>query len=467
VVLTFYVLKENYLTQRPTVSLISLGCAKNTVDSEVLLGVLNEAGYPLVADYDEAKIVLVNTCCFIEPAVAEATEMIRALEARRKDGSLSTLIVTGCLPQRYRDQDLTRLFPWVDAFIGPGDVPKIASVLDHCLENGRISEISAKPTWLYDHRTPRVRVTHPHLAYVKIAEGCSHRCSFCLIPGLRGSYRSRRMKSVVEEVRWLASDGRLREINVIAQDTTAYGWDLYGRPRLYTLLKRIAKEDLVPWIRLLYTYPRNFNANLIDLIASEESICNYVDLPLQHCSDRILKSMRRGVTKRKIVELLQRLRDRIPELTIRTTFIVGFPGETDKDFRELVEFISDQQFERMGVFPFWPEEGAPASAYPDQVPDEVKEERLHQLMVLQQAISAARNQSRIGEIVDVLVDSPDENEPAILRARTEGDAYDVDGAVLIPGGITGPGEFTRVRITGASEYDLVGEEVSEVPVNPS
>ncbi|MCK4546621.1 MAG: 30S ribosomal protein S12 methylthiotransferase RimO [Candidatus Eisenbacteria sp.] len=444
---------------RPTVSLISLGCPKNTVDSEVLLGILNDAGYPIVADFEEADVILVNTCCFIRPATDEATEAIRQMEKRRKDGSLRTLVVTGCLPQRYRDRDLAHIFPWVDAFVGPGDIPKIASVLERCLTNTRVSEISARPAWQYDHESPRVRVTLPHLTYVKIAEGCSHRCSFCLIPRLRGRYRSRRMRSVIKEVRWLGRDERLRELNVIAQDTTAYGRDLYGRPRLSDLLRKIARENLVPWVRLLYAYPRSFTAGLIDVIASEETICKYIDLPLQHCNDELLKRMRRGTTKRRIVGLLERLRKRIPDPTIRTTFIVGFPGESDRQFRELMDFVAEQKFHRLGAFVFWPEKGTPASQYPDQVPDEIKEERLHQLMVLQQAISSERNREQIGRVVDVLIDAADEDEPAVLRGRTEADAFEIDGSVLIPGGTTKPGQFARVKITGASEYDLVGKEL--------
>ncbi len=449
------------MKSNPTVSLVSLGCAKNTVDSEILLGILDDAGYRLIEDYNEADIVLVNTCSFIEPATLEATEIIRELETRRKNGSLRTIVVTGCLPQRYRGNDLAHKFPWVDAFIGPGDIPHVASVIDGCLTQRRITRISPRPTWLYDHRSPRVRITPAHTAYVKIAEGCSHSCAFCLIPELRGRFQSRRMGSVIEEIRSLASGGRLREVTLVAQDTTAYGRDVYGRPRLHDLVAKIAKEGLVPWIRFLYAYPRNFNQDLIDLIASEPSVCNYVDLPLQHCNNAILKKMRRGVTKKSIVALLDRLRSSIPNLTLRTTLIVGFPGETEKRFEELFDFVLEQKFDRLGVFPFWPEQGTAAAEYPHQVPKEIRQERVEALMLVQQVLSAERNKKRIGEVVDVLIEGPDEEDSLVLRGRTEGDAPEVDGAVLIPGGTAETGEFARVRITGATEYDLLGEEVTE------
>jgi len=444
-----------------TVSLISLGCAKNTVDSEILLGILEAAGYPLVEDYNNADIVLVNTCSFIEPATEEATALIRQLEARRKDGTLSTIVVTGCLPQRFRRNDLAHKFPWVDAFLGPGDIPHVASIVEGCLTQQRICKISSRPTWLYDHRSPRVRITPPHTAYVKIAEGCFHACSFCLIPDLRGRFRSRRMRSVLDEIRSLASGGRLREVNLVAQDTTAYGRDLYGKPRLRDLMKRIAKEGAAPWIRLLYAYPRNFHQDLIDLIAAEPSICSYIDLPLQHCNDEILKRMRRGVNKRTILGLLDRLRASIPNVTLRTTLIVGFPGETEKQFEELFDFVVTQKFDRLGVFPFWAEEGTAAARYPDQVPEETRRERMEALMLMQQILSGERNKARIGEVVDVLIEGADEEDGLVLRGRTQGDAPEVDGAVLIPGGTTQAGEFARVKITGATEYDLLGEEILE------
>jgi len=336
--------------------------------------------------------------------------------------------VTGCLPQRYRGNDLAHKFPWVDAFIGPGDIPHVASVIDGCLTQRRITRISPRPTWLYDHRSPRVRITPAHTAYVKIAEGCSHSCAFCLIPELRGRFRSRRMGSVIEEIRSLASGGRLREVTLVAQDTTAYGRDVYGRPRLHDLVAKIAKEGLVPWIRFL---------------------------------NAILKKMRRGVTKKSIVALLDRLRSSIPNLTLRTTLIVGFPGETEKRFEELFDFVLEQKFDRLGVFPFWPEQGTAAAEYPHQVPKEIRQERVEALMLVQQVLSAERNKKRIGEVVDVLIEGPDEEDSLVLRGRTEGDAPEVDGAVLIPGGTAETGEFARVRITGATEYDLLGEEVTE------
>lgn len=444
-----------------TVSLVSLGCAKNTVDSEVLLGTLASAGFHLVANPDSADVVVVNTCCFIEPATRETTDCIRHFETRRKEGSIKTLVVAGCLPQRYRNRNLKMQFPWVDAFLGPGDVPHITSVLTRAMAKKRVSRIAARPVWLYDHRSPRVRITLPHTAYVKIAEGCSHRCSFCLIPGLRGRFRSRRMRSVVEEVRQLARDGTLREVNLVAQDTTAYGSDLYGRPRLYDLLRRLGKEGCVPWIRLLYAYPRNFDRRLVDLIRSEPSICRYVDLPVQHCNDSILRRMRRGVTKRRILNLLEQLRTSIPGVTLRTTLMVGFPGETEAQFQELVDFVAEQRFDRLGVFAFSPEEGTPASRDPKQVPEPVKQERLEALMVLQQLISKERNRERKGHVIDVLVDGRDREDRTTLVGRTEGDAPEVDGAVLIPGGSAAPGEIVKVRVTGSTEYDLVAEEVRQ------
>ena len=394
------------LAANPKVSLVSLGCPKNIVDAEVLLGFLAEAGYAVTADDKDADIVLVNTCCFIEPALDESRQVIEELQARRKNGVLGALIVTGCLPQRYRDDDLRHTFPWVDAFVGPGDLPRIVSVVEKCRSRRRVRQITARPRWLYDHRTPRFRVTLPHVAYVKIAEGCFHGCSFCLIPSLRGDYRSRRMTSVVEEIRTLADataagGGMLCEVDLVAQDTTAYGRDLYGRPRLTDLLKKILKEDLVPWIRLLYAYPHHLNGDLMDLLASEPSLCRYLDLPLQHISDSVLRRMRRGVTRKTTLQLLERLRTRVPDLTLRTTLLVGFPGETDQDFLDLLDFVATWKFERLGVFPFYAEEGTAAATLPDPVPEEVKEERLHALMTVQQAISAERNRERVLSLIHI------------------------------------------------------------------
>jgi ribosomal protein S12 methylthiotransferase len=337
-------------------------------------------------------------------------------------------------------------------------VPRIASVLERCLARRRVCQVSPEPRWLYDHRSPRFRITLPHVAYVKIADGCSHACSFCMIPKLRGPFRSRRMGSVVEEIRALSADGRLKEVCLIAQDTTAYGRDLYGRPRLTDLLGKILREKRVPWVRLLYAYPRSFNGDLVDLMANEPALCRYVDLPLQHCNDRILKRMRRGTTKKATLQMLERLRDGVPGVTIRTTLMVGFPGETEREFRELFDFVATQRFDRLGLFSFSPQKGTPAAGYPAAVPEEVKQERYHAIMLLQQTISRERNRRRIGETVNVLVDGVDDGNGALLRGRSEADAPEIDGAVLIPGGRAKPGSFIRVRVTGATEYDLIGEE---------
>lgn len=443
---------------RHSVSLVSLGCAKNAVDSEVLLGLLQEQ-FRLVADPDRADAVIINTCCFIEAAMLEATEYIRHFEMHRREGRLKALVVAGCLPQRLKKQELRSKFPAVDAFIGPGDVPRAPAVLARCLNGERVIQISAKSSWLYDHGSPRVQVTPPHTAYVKIAEGCSHQCSFCLIPRLRGRFRSRRMGSVVREIKRLSEDGNLQEVNLVAQDTTAYGIDLYGRPRLDSLLERLARQPLVPWIRLLYAYPRDFTQSVIDCIATHKPICNYVDLPLQHCNDQILKRMRRGVTKRGVLSVLEKLRASIPDLTLRTTLMVGFPGETDRQFEELLDFVAEQRFDRLGAFAFSPEEGVPATREPTQVPKKVKEERLDALMLLQQGISEEMNRERIGSILDVLVEGVDPDDPSVLVGRSEADAPEVDGTVRIPGGAAKSGEFVKVRITGATEYDLVGAEI--------
>jgi len=449
------------LKDLPTASVVSLGCAKNLVDSEVLLGILHEAGYPLVVDPDFAEIVVVNTCCFIESATQETIESIRQMESRRKDGSLSTLIVAGCLPERFRNRNLTHRFPWADAFLGPGDIPQLASIVQRCLRQERVLEVSPHPTWLYDHTSPRVRLTPDHTAYVKIAEGCSHACTFCLIPRLRGRYRSRRMASILKEVLTLAGEGTLKEVNLVAQDTTAYGTDLYGRPRLASLIERLGREHPVPWIRLLYSYPRGFSRELIDRMASTPSICKYVDLPLQHCNDHILRRMRRGVTRQTTLRLIDRLRSHIPNLTLRTTLMVGFPGETEEHFEELLEFVDQVRFERLGAFAFSAEDGVTASRCRDHVPEDVKQERLEALLGLQRSISLERNRARVGEVLEALVDGFDEDDPSMLLARTEGDAPDVDGTVIIPGGTAEPGDFVRVRVTEATEYDLVAEPVAE------
>jgi len=437
----------------------SLGCPKNFVDTEVICGKLREKGYQISEEIDNSDIVIVNTCSFIREAVEESIEEILNLVKLKEEGKIKHIIVTGCLPQRYKDDNLSQELPEVDAFLGVGDLLNIDNVIKSVLQGEQICKVSPEPKFLYNHNTPRTILTPKHYAYIKISEGCQNNCFYCLIPKLRGNYRSRKMEDVIEEVKGLSEKQNLSEIILIGQDTTLYGIDLYGEYKLAELLKKLSLLELnnLKWIRLLYTHPVHYNDELIEVIANYPKICSYLDLPLQHISDRILKRMNRPIKKNNVISLINKLRDRIPNLTLRTTFMVGFPGETDKDFEELLSFVKEFRFERLGAFIFSREEGTPAYGFPQQISMRIKEERLNELMLAQQLISKEINSSYMGKEMEVLIDEIKSGKPKIAIGRTLADAPEIDGKVVIKTDKAQIGKIIKVKVTEALEYDLVGE----------
>lgn len=426
------------------VGLVSLGCAKNLVDSEVMLGLLQEAGYVVTADPKEADAIIVNTCTFIETATSESIDALLEMARFRQGGRCQALILAGCMGTRYGDQLLAEL-PEVDAVVGTNEVPHIAAVVARALAGERFTSVGA-PEFIYSHLLPRIRATRPHTAFVKIAEGCDHRCAFCVIPKVRGAYRSRPMESVVAETRQLVNEGA-KEVVAIAQDTTGYGRDLYGELRLAELLDRLADVDGLYWLRLLYAYPTHLSDDVLSVIANRSSICKYVELPLQHVNQRLLAAMRRGGNKDSLARLVDRVRERVPGVVLRTSFIVGYPGETEADFAELAAFVREQRFDHMGVFTYSQEEGTAAAMLPDQVDEATKQERRRVLMEMQQGISRQRNEQLVGQSTEVLVEGRG-------VGRIARQAPEIDGITYIQGA-NSPGKVLRCRITAASDYDLV------------
>jgi len=437
-----------------TININTLGCAKNLVDSEVMTGLLQETGYKTTDIPEEADIIIVNTCGFINDAKEESINAVLDAARHKREGKCRALIVTGCLSQRYRDE-LLKEIPEIDGLIGTGEVPRITWVVKEAVEGKRPVLVDI-PSYLYNHEVPRVILTPRHTAYLKIAEGCNNRCAYCAIPMIRGGYRSRTVDSIVTEARQLAETG-VREVNLIGQDTTRYGHDLYGEFKLDELLEQLAGVEQLSWIRVLYTYPTHYTDRLIDVIARHSKICNYLDIPLQHADDVILRSMQRQGTSRDILSLIEKLRSRIPGLALRTSFIVGFPGETEERFQTLLDFIKSVRFDRIGVFTFSPEEGTPAAAMPGQVPDEIKEERRDRLLRIQQEISLEKNRAKVGRNLSVLIEGKDQTEQEIYFGRTEFDAPEVDGTIYVKGYGLNPGNLVQVRVTHAYEHDLIGE----------
>jgi ribosomal protein S12 methylthiotransferase len=435
------------------INIVSLGCARNLVDSEVMTGILRRADYEVVAEPRQADIVLVNTCSFIDAAKEESVDTILGLARLKEEGSLKKLVVAGCLPQRYAGE-LAREMPEVDLFIGTGEVPRIAEILK---ERGTKRVYVGIPTYLYDHDTPRLRSTGAHTAFVKASEGCDHKCAFCIIPQLRGPHRSRTIDSIAAEAAALARDG-VKEINLIAQDLTAYGRERRDGTTLYGLLRTLETVDGIEWIRLLYAYPNFLDDALLDFIRDSRKVCKYIDIPLQHASRRMLMKMRRGKSGSAVRDAIAKLREAIPDLTLRTSLIVGFPGESDDDFRELLDFVEESEFDRLGVFKYSVEDGTAAARMNAQVPEEVKEARWQEVMDLQADISRKKNQALIGMIQRVIIDGLD-SELRMPHGRTQGHAPEVDGAVYIAKARRSvrPGDFVDVKITEATEYDLTGE----------
>ena len=437
------------------VCLISLGCPKNLVDSEVMLGLLAEKGYGITMAPAEADIILINTCSFIKEATQEALDTILEVVHLKRSGSCRLLIVAGCLPQRYGGELATEI-PEVDFFLGTEEFPRIIEYLEGRPEH-RKRVVIGRGSFLYSHKTPRLLSGPPYSAYIKIAEGCSRSCSFCIVPRLRGKFRSRPLASIHEEACLLVAQG-VSEINLVAQDTTSYGLDLHDGTTLTALLESLCYIDGLRWIRVLYAFPQHIDSQLLRQIRNSERICNYMDLPIQHINEEILRTMARPVSRRSLEALIWKIRKEIPGVCLRTTFMVGFPGETEAQFSELIDFVETIRFERLGVFQFSPEEGTRAARMRNQIPKPVKERRFRRLMELQQQISLEHNRDLIGTRVPVLVERPLAGT-GVLRGRMATQAPDIDGQVLITGGSTSSGEMADVLITKAHPYDLEGEMV--------
>ena len=436
--------------------MLSLGCPKNLVDGEVMLGRLRGAGYELVADPRQADVVVVNTCAFIDRAKQESVDAILEMAREKESGRAKRLVVTGCLSQRY-DEELRREIPEIDATLGTGQVDDIVRAV-----SGDATSLAdagpGLPTWVYDHTAPRVLSTPPWLAYVKISEGCDYTCSFCIIPTLRGKHRSRRVEDVVAEVRALAARG-VREIVLVAQDSTRYGLDHGIRDGLAYLLRRLGRIDGIRWIRIMYAYPATLSDPILEAIASGEKVVKYVDIPLQHASESVLKRMKRPTGKGNLLGMIERIRAGVPGVAIRSSFIVGFPGETEADYQELLAFVEAGQFDNVGVFTFSDEEGTTSFDLPDRVPARTKERRRRGLMSLQKRISTRRNRRRVGERLEVLVEGTHDDTDLLLRGRAATQAPEIDGQVLINDGSAAPGSFVTCEVTEAHPYDLVARIV--------
>ncbi len=439
--------------QSKSLYMMTLGCPKNRVDSEVMLGTLGARGYTLVERPEDASVIVVNTCAFIGPAKQESVDTILELAVLKRTGRCNTLVVTGCLSQRY-GPELAKEMPEVDHFLGTGAYVQIGDLL---AAEAAPRQVIPDPDYVHDARTPKVNSSPRWTAYLKISEGCDNACAFCIIPTLRGAQRSRPIDDLVAEARTLAASG-VRELNRVAQDLTAYGHDLPGRPQLHELLQALCAVD-VRWIRLHYAYPRVFPDALIEVMAREPKIAKYLDMPLQHASDRLLRSMRRGRDSAFLVGLLAKLRARIPGLTFRTSLIAGLPGETEEDFELLKEFVRTQRFERMGCFQYSDEEGTAAYDFPDKVPEKVIERRWREVMAIQKRINREQNRALIGKRLEVLVEGPSPESEHLLVGRHEGQAPEIDGVVYINDGFGYPGEFVTVEVSEAHDYDLVGRVV--------
>ena len=433
---------------------ISLGCDKNLVDSEVMLGLLDKKGYQIVDSEEDADIIVVNTCCFIHDAKEESIQTILEMAEYKKEGKLKALIVTGCLAQRYQ-QEIIDEIPEVDAVLGTTSYDHIVEAVEEALAgNGHVvlEDVDALP----DVKEKRLVTTGGHYAYMKIAEGCDKHCTYCIIPKLRGNYRSVPMEKLLAEAKDLAAQG-VKELILVAQETTVYGKDLYGEKSLHKLLRELCKISGIQWIRILYCYPEEIYDELIQTIKEENKVCHYLDLPIQHASDAVLKRMGRRTSKAQLVEIIEKLRKEIPDISLRTTLITGFPGETQEQHEELKDFVDEMEFDRLGVFTYSSEEDTPAATMTEQIPEEVKEDRQAELMELQQEIAFDLAEDMVGREVLVMIEGKVADENAYV-GRTYKDAPNVDGLIFInTDEELMSGDFARVRVTGALEYDLIGE----------
>lgn len=433
---------------------VSLGCDKNLVDTEMMLGMLTDKGYFITNDENEADVVVINTCCFINDAKEESINTILEMAELKKSGKMKALLVAGCLAQRYKEE-IQEEIPEVDAIIGTTAIDSIVEALEEIFtgkKQNHIEDINRKP--VYDKK--RMVTTGGHFAYLKIAEGCDKHCSYCIIPKLRGNYRSIPMESLIKEAKQLVEFGA-KELILVAQETTLYGKDLYGKKSLPELLHKLCEIEGLYWIRILYCYPEEITDELIETIRTEEKICNYLDIPIQHASDRILKRMGRRTNQQELRDMVAKLREAIPDICLRTTLITGFPGETQEDHEELLAFVDEMEFDRLGVFTYSSEEDTPAATFSEQVEDEIKTDRQADIMELQQEIAFEKAEDMIGRTVLAMIEGKVPDEHAYV-ARTYKDAPNVDGFVFIQTSeelMTG--DFVRVKITGSFEYDLIGE----------
>jgi ribosomal protein S12 methylthiotransferase len=443
------------------IGFISLGCPKNLVDSEVMMGQLKANGYQITANAEEADTVVVNTCGFIDSAKKESIDTILEAAQLKVTGKAKRLVVAGCLVERYRDE-LKAAMPEVDAFIGTSQINDILAVCDPKTNTRSLPVVplgNQTSTYLYDESTPRILATPSHYAFVKIAEGCDRPCAFCFIPQMRGHFRSRRFGSIVAEAHQLAEEG-VKELILVAQDSSRYGEDLGKLDALPGLIRELAKTEGIEWVRVMYTYPTHISDGFLDAIAEEPKAVNYLDMPLQHASQNVLKLMKRGGNRKSLERLIDRVRKRVPNIAVRTTFITGFPGETEADFEELMAFIKNVEFDRVGVFTYSDEEGTPAFELPNKVPHRTAARRRTSLMKVQSRISKRRNKARVGDVVRVLFEGESKESELLWQGRIETQAPDIDGCVLIndvPDGLLpAEGDFVNVEITEAHEYDLIG-----------
>ena len=440
------------------IALESLGCSKNLVDAEIMMGILNKKGYKLVGDFEEADIILVNTCGFIESAKQESIDTILELAQLKETANLKILIVTGCLAQRYADE-LKSEIPEIDAIVGTGSYQNIDEIVDSLKKEKHIVSLN-DIDFVYNENLPRYISTPNHMAYLKIGEGCDNKCTYCIIPKLRGKYRSRKIEDIITEAKDLAAKG-VKEVVVIAQDTTKYGCDLYGKEMLPELLEELANIEGLKWIRIMYSYPESITEELVKTIKKYDNICNYFDMPIQHASNKILKLMNRHTTKEDILSKVEMIRSYIPDATLRTTIIVGFPGETEEDFNELVDFVKVAKFDRLGAFAYSREEDTPADKLPNHVEEETKLSRRDSLMLVQQEISQELNANKVGNEYEVLIE--EQIEDKVYIGRTQGDAEEIDSIVYVKSDKPlNVGEFVNVKINSALEYDLMGDVVNEL-----
>ena len=438
---------------------VSLGCDKNLADSEQMLGILTRNGHEIVGSEEEAEAIIVNTCCFIKDARDESVQTILEMAEYRKNGPCRAFIVTGCMAQRYQQEILDEI-PEVDAVLGPSSYDAILEALSAAGRRERYSLFRDIDHLVQDPSEGRVLTTGGHYGYLKIAEGCDKHCTYCIIPKLRGSYRSVPMERLVQQAQDMADRG-VRELILVAQETTVYGTDLYGRKCLAELLRKLCRINGIRWIRILYCYPEEIDDDLIAVMREKKKICHYLDLPIQHASDRILKRMGRWTSRADLTEIVSRLRREIPDIILRTSLITGFPGETEEDHQILMDFVDEMEFDRLGVFTYSQEDDTPAASMPDQIPEETKLKRQEEIMLLQQEISAEKGEQKIGQEMLVMIEGKVSGENAYI-GRTYGDAPKVDGYIFVQTGeLLMTGDFARVTVTGALEYDLIGEITDE------